>query len=57
MNLVITTYLGESDEPETERAVNYSDSLHRDWLKRHLHWAILNGRSIEITQEAENETH
>lgn len=49
MKVRIETYLGESEEPESERVIDHDDSLHRQWLGKHIFWAVRNGRAVTIT--------
>lgn len=48
VHVTVETYTKESDDPESERAINHGDSLHRDWLAKHLFWAMRNGREVVI---------
>ena len=44
--IIVETYFGDSDEPESERQINHSDPLHRKWLGSHTFWALRNGREV-----------
>ena len=56
--IIVETYFGDSDEPESERQINHSDEpeserqinhsdpLHRKWLGSHTFWALRNGREV-----------
>lgn len=45
-----TTLAGITCEPFTEnqRQINWNNSSDRKWLTNHLHWAMLNGRGIQL---------
>lgn len=51
INVIVTTFIGDSEEPESERTINHSDSIHRQWLERHLFWSVRNGRTVTIEAE------
>jgi hypothetical protein len=45
----VLTYLPDADDPESDLIINYSDVERRTWLlKKHLFWAVLNNRTVEI---------
>jgi hypothetical protein len=46
----VTTFLAvDPDTVETTRTIDHNDSLHRAWLEKHMHWALRNGRGVEVT--------
>jgi hypothetical protein len=50
----VKTFLNaDPDTIETSRVINHSDSLHRQWLEKHTHWALRNDRGIEIAAAEE----
>lgn len=55
VNIIVMTFNDNSDEPESERSINHSDSLHRQWLEKHLFWSVRNGRTITIEPVGESE--
>lgn len=48
LNITVTTWNGDAEDPETERTINHADGLHRQWLDKHLFWAIRNNRTVTI---------
>lgn len=51
VNATVTTFIGDSEEAESERNINHADGLHRKWLEKHLFWALRNGRTVTIEPE------
>lgn len=55
--LSVETYIGDADEPESERVIDHADGIHREWLQRHIFWSMRNGREVHLIPERkENET-
>ena len=50
-NVTVTTWDGDTEYPETERTINHGDGIHRQWLEKHLFWAIRNNRTVTIEPE------
>jgi hypothetical protein len=48
VEVIVTTYPVDCDEPENEKTINHQDGLHRQWLDKHLFWAMRSGRAVTI---------
>ena len=46
---VVTVVLAQSDTDESQRVLNWQSPREREWLKNHMHWAIMNGRGVALT--------
>lgn len=42
----VTTFNG--DEEESHRELDFNSSDAQTWLRKHMYWAVMNGRVIEI---------
>lgn len=51
---VNTFLITDPDTVEMTRSINHSDPLHRKWLNSHQHWALRNGRGVEVVPVADN---
>lgn len=49
VSVEVNTFLTvDPDTIENTRVVDHNDPLHRAWLAKHIHWALRNGRGVEI---------
>ena len=46
--VTVSTFALDADEPENERQINHADPMHRQWLDKHLFWAMRSGRAVTI---------
>ena len=50
IKVVVSTFNGE--EPEGDpRHIDMCDSIHANWLRKHIFWAACNGFSVKIEPE------
>ena len=54
---VITVETFLDDELEMERTVNLRNKEARDWFRRHMFWAMLNGRMVQAIPQEEGVQH
>jgi hypothetical protein len=47
--ITVTTFLvNDPDTAETTHNIDHNDPIHRNWLNRHMFWALRNGRGVEL---------
>jgi len=49
---LVTTY-DANDEELSSREIDYSIREFRQWLRNHIHWAISQGHTVEISKVTE----
>lgn len=52
---IVTEYLAPQRRLVSEKSIEWHDSSDRKWLNNHLHWAMMNQRSVTLMPgEAQN---
>jgi hypothetical protein len=46
---VTTFHIDDPDTAETTHDIDHNDVIHRNWLTRHMFWALRNNRGVEIS--------
>lgn len=48
--ITVTTFTAaDPDTVETTHDIDHNDVIHRNWLTRHMFWALRNNRGVEIS--------
>jgi hypothetical protein len=53
LNVNVSTYICDADDPESERIIDHADPIHREWLQRHIFWCLRNDREVHLQKKME----
>lgn len=48
LKVMVTTFDVATDEQLSARRIEWGNQRHRDWLKKHMTWAINSGKAVEV---------